>query len=172
MIESSRPVLLEASVADARMRREAGDDVEGEVAALELRVGVEHHGNVDGVGNGAEVAFDLGVLEGEISFEDGEDAGGAEALIVLRLGDGVGRRGRGNAGDNRHAAGRGFDGRSDDGGALCTIEIGELAGRAERGEAVHPGSDEIAREARQHLALDAARGIDGRDEIGKDTVEV
>ncbi len=154
------------------MRREAGDDVEGEVAALELRVGVEHHGNVDGVGDGAEVAFDLGVLEREIGFEDGEDAGGAEALIMLRLGDRVRRRGRGDAGHHRHAAGRGFDGRGDDGGALLAVEIGELAGRAERREAVHAGGDEIAREARQHLALDAARGIDGRDEIGKDAVEV
>jgi hypothetical protein len=65
------------------MLGEPRDHVEREVAALELRVGVEHDRDVDGVGNRAEVAFDLRVVEREIRFEDGEDAVGAEPLIVL-----------------------------------------------------------------------------------------
>ena len=86
------------------MRGEPGDDVEGQVAALELRVGVEHHGNIDRVGDGAEIALDLGILQREIRFENGENAGRSEPLVVPRLGDGIRSRGRGNAGDDRHAA--------------------------------------------------------------------
>ena len=86
------------------MLGEPRDHVEGQVGALELRVGVEHDRNVDRVGDGAEVAFDLRVLEREIRFEDGEDAVGAEPLIGPRLRDRIGGGGRGDAGDDRHAA--------------------------------------------------------------------
>ena len=75
------------------MLREARDHVERKVAALELRIGVEHDRNVDRVGDGAEIGFDLRVLEREIGFENGEDAVGAELLVRLRLFDRVrGRR--------------------------------------------------------------------------------
>ena len=72
---------------NARVLGEPRDDVEGKVAALELRIGVEHHRNVDRVGDGAEVGFDLRILEWKIGFEDGEDAVGAERLIVHGLCD-------------------------------------------------------------------------------------
>ena len=48
-----------------------------------LRIGVEHDRNIDGVGDGAEIGFDLRVLEREVGFEDGEDAVGAEPLVGL-----------------------------------------------------------------------------------------
>ena len=105
-------------VADARMLREPRDHVEREIAALELRIGVEHDRNVDRVGDGAKVGFDLRVLEREVGFEDGEDAVGAELLVDLRLLDGVGGRGRGDARDHRHAFARGFDRRAHHGLAL------------------------------------------------------
>ena len=91
------------------MRGEPRDHVEREVAALELRIGVEHDRNVDGVGDGAEVGFDLRVLQREIGFEDREDAVGAELLVARRLRDRVGGRGRGDAGDHRHAPLRRLD---------------------------------------------------------------
>ena len=174
MIDSSRPVLVEASLMWL-MRGcvdELGDRVERKVAALELRIGVEHDRNIDRVGDGAEVGLDLRVLEREIGFQDGEDAVGAEPLIVLRLRHRVGGGGRGNAGDHRHALLRRLDGRLHDGGALLVVEIGKLAGRAERGEPMHAGLDQIVAELAEHIGLDAARRVDGRDEIGKDAVEV
>ena len=76
------------------------------VAALELRIGIKHDRNVDRIGDGAEVSLDLRILEREIGFEDGEDAVGAEVLIVPRLRHRVGGGGRGNAGDYRHALSR------------------------------------------------------------------
>ena len=174
MIESSRPVLVEASLMYP-MRgwvESLRDRVERKVAALELRIGVEHDRDVDRVGDGAEVGFDLRVLEREVGFEDGEDAVGAELLIILGLRDGVGGGGRGDAGDHRHALLRGLDGRLHHGGALLAVEIGKLAGRAERGEPVHAGLDQVVAELAQHIGLDAARRVDGRDEIGEDAVEV
>src|SRR5450759_2121799 len=74
-----------SNVLDARMRRKSRDHVEGEIAALELRIGIEHHRNVDAVCDGAEVRLDLRVLERKVGFENGEDAVGAEFLIILRL---------------------------------------------------------------------------------------
>jgi hypothetical protein len=43
---------------------------------------VKHHRHVDGVGDGAKIGLDLRILEREIGFKDGEDAGSAEALVV------------------------------------------------------------------------------------------
>ena len=91
------------------MLGEPRDDVERQVGALELRIGVDHDGNVDGVGNGAEIALDLRVCEREIRLQDRQDAVGAKLLVGLRLRHGVGRRGRGDAGDHRHAASRRLD---------------------------------------------------------------
>ncbi len=55
--------------------------------------------------------------------------------------------------------------------ALLAREIGELAGRAERGQPMHAGVDQIGRQFAEHTGLDAALRVDGRDEIGKDAVE-
>ena len=91
------------------MRGEPRDHIERQVGALELRVGVDHDGNVDGIRDGAEIGFDLRIRQREIGFEDGEDAVGAELLIGLRLRDRIRRRGRGDAGDDGHALLRGLD---------------------------------------------------------------
>ena len=57
---------------------EPRNHIQREVRSLELRVGVHHHGNVDRIGNGAEIGFDLPVLERKIGFQDRKDAVGAE----------------------------------------------------------------------------------------------
>jgi hypothetical protein len=57
-------------------------------------------------------------------------------------------------------------------GALVAVEIGELARRAERGQAVDAGFDQVVAEAAEHVGADAAVGIDGGNEVGKDAVEV
>jgi hypothetical protein len=45
-----------------RVLSEARDHVERKIAALKLWIGIEHHGNVDGIGNAAEIGFDLPIL--------------------------------------------------------------------------------------------------------------
>ncbi len=86
------------------MRCQPRDHVEGEIAPLEIRIGVEHHRNVDGIGNGAEVGLDLRVFEREIGFENGKDAVGAKAVdSVLACSTASAVDGRGNAGNHRHA---------------------------------------------------------------------
>ena len=139
---------------------EPRDHVERQVAALELRIGVEHHRNVDRVGDGAEVGFDLRVLEREIGFENGEDAVGAELLVALGLLDRVGGGGRRDARDHRHALVRGLDGRRTTVCALLAVEIGELAGRAERGQPMHAGLDQVGRKLPEHVGVDAAGRVD------------
>jgi hypothetical protein len=44
--------------------------------------------------------------------------------------------------------------------ALRVVEIGELAGRAERRQAVHARCDEIVAQPAQYVGADAAFGID------------
>ena len=154
------------------MGREPRDDVERQIGALELRIGIEHDRHVDGVGDGAEIILDLRVLEREIGFQDGENAIGAELVVKARLRDGVCRRGRRNAGDHRNAAGRGLDRGAHDGGALLVIEIGEFAGRAERRHAMHAGGDEIVDQPGEHIGADLAIGIDRRNQIREHAVEV
>ncbi len=154
------------------MGGEARDDVERQVRTLELRIGVDHHGNVDGVGDGAEIGFDLRVGEREIRFQDREDAVGAELFIGLCLRHRVRGRGRGDAGHHRHAAVRGLDRGLHHGRALRVVEIGELAGRAERRQPVHARLDQIVAQPAQHLGADLAGRIDRRDEIGKDAVKI
>jgi len=56
--------------------------------------------------------------------------------------------------------------------ALCVIQIGELAGRAERRQPMHARLDEIVAEPRQHLAANLPVGVNRRNQIGKDAVEI
>src|SRR5262249_9773982 len=72
----------------------------------------------------------------------------------------------------RNAAARRGDGRAYDRLALGAVEIGELAGRAERGQPVHPGLDEIIDQASEHVVKHAAERIDRRHQGGKDAVEI
>jgi hypothetical protein len=138
MIDNSRPVWSRRpDVADARMRRETRDHIERQVGALKLRIGVDHHGNIDGIGNGPKIGFDLRVAERKIGFENGKDAVGAELLIGSRLRDRIRCRGRGDAGDHGHASPSRFDRGLHHSCALRVVEIGELAGRAERRQPMH-----------------------------------
>ena len=137
-----------------------------------MRIGVDHHGNIDGIGNGTEIGFDLRIAEREIGFENRKNAVGTELLTGLRLRDRIRRRGRGDASDHRHAAFRGFDRGFHHHRALHVIEIGELAGRAERRQPVHTGFDEIVAEPAEYFATDLSRNINRRDQIGKDAVEI
>ena len=74
------------------MLAEPRDHVEREVGTLELGVGIEHDGNLDRVGDRAEIAFDCCVRQREIGFKDGEDTVGSQALTSLRLCDRIGGR--------------------------------------------------------------------------------
>ena len=159
-------------VADARMACEPLDHVERQIRALELRIGVDHDGNIDRIRDRAEIGFDAGVGNRKIGFHDRQNAVGAELLIRPRLRHRIRRRGRGNAGDHGHAALCGLDRGLHHRRALRCVEIGELAGRAERRQSVHAGLDEIVAQPRQHVGSNLAGRIDGRDEIGKDAVEI
>ena len=159
-------------VADARMRREPLDHIQRQVRALELRIGVDHDGDIDRIGNGTEVGFDLRLGERKIGFEDRQDTVGAALLIGFCLHDCVRGRCRGDAGNDGHAAIGGLDGRLHHGGALRIVEIGEFAGRAERRQAVHAGLDQVIAKGAQHAVADVAGGIDRGNQIGKDAVEI
>ena len=154
------------------MGREPRDDVEREIRALELRIGVDHHGNIDRVRDGAKIGFDLAVTERKIRFQDRQNAVGAELLAGFGLGHRIRRRGRGDAGVHRHAASCHLDRGLHHGLTLRVVEIGKLAGRAERRQSVHAGLDEIVAKTAEHIGADLACGIDGRDEIGEDAVEI
>jgi hypothetical protein len=154
------------------MGRQPRDDVERQVRALELRIGVDHHGDIDRIGDGAKIGFDLGIPEREIRFHDCENAVGAELLIGLGLLDCVHRRGRRDAGNHRHAALGGLDGRLHHRRALRVIEIGELTGRAERRQSVHARFDEIVAEPAEHPGSDIPLGVERRDEIRENAVEI
>lgn len=156
----------------ARMACEPLDAVEREVRALELRIGVDHDGDVDRLCNRAEIGFDLRIGKREIRLQDRQNAVGPARLIRFRLRHGVQCRGRGDAGHHRHAAAGRFDGGLDDRHPLGAAQIRKLAGRAERRQAVHPGSNEILAQPRQHVAADGAVGIERRNEIGEDAMEI
>ena len=138
------------------MGREPRDDIEREVGALELRVGVDHDGNVDGVGNGAEIGFHARIAKRKIRFQDRQNAVGTKPLIGLGLRHRIRDRGRDHARDHGHAAFRRRDRGLDHGRALRGIEIGEFAGRAERCQPVHTGGNEIVAELTQHFRADPA----------------
>jgi hypothetical protein len=55
---------------------------------------------------------------------------------------------------------------------MVVAEIGELAGGAKRRQPVHAGLDQIVTEPAEHIGADLPRGVDGRDQIGKDAVEI
>ncbi|MEY9234755.1 hypothetical protein ABIF78_007078 [Bradyrhizobium japonicum] len=154
------------------MFSEARDDVEREIGALELRIGVDDDGDVDGIRDAAEVGFDLGIGEREVRLQDRQNPVGAEPLVGLRLRHCIRRRGGGDAGHNRHTALRGLDGGLHDRGALRGIEIGELAGRTQRRQPVHACADQIVAKLAEDLGAHRAIGIHGRNEIGKDAVKI
>ncbi len=154
------------------MRGQPRDDIERQVRALELRIGIDHDGNIDGIGNGTEIALDLRVADREIRFEDRENTIGADLLAGPRLLHRIRRRSRGNAGDHRHAPVRGFDGGLHHRQPLRPVQIGEFAGRAERRQPVHLRLDEVIAQPAEHIGADVAVGVDRRDQVGKDAVEV
>ena len=82
------------------------DRRERQVAALELRVRVQHDSAVDGIGDGAEVGHHAIVRHREVGLEDREDAGAAEPAPFERLAHRIRGGRRGDAGGHRHAAGR------------------------------------------------------------------
>jgi hypothetical protein len=72
---------------------ETRDHVERKIAALELWIGIEHKGNVDGIGNAAEIGFDLSILQRKIGFQYRQNAVRTKGLICFRLLNGFGRGG-------------------------------------------------------------------------------
>ena len=147
-------------VLNARMRCEPRDAIEREIRTLELRIGIDHDGNIDRIRNGAKIGFDLRIGQRKIRLQDRQNAVGAEFLIRLRLRHRIQRRGRGNAGHDRHAAFRGLNRGLNDGFALGVVKIGKLAGRAEWRQAVDARSNEIVAETCQHIATNGTVGID------------
>jgi hypothetical protein len=156
---------------DARMLRELCDHIQREIAALEIRVGVEHDRNVDRVRNRAEVSLDLSILQREIRFEDREDAGRAHRLVIARLRHRVAGRRRRDAGDHRHALVGGFNRRLHHIAPLRLVEIRKLARRTERRQAVNAGFDQIVGQFAEHVDLYLAVGADRRNEVRHHTVK-
>ena len=120
-------------VTDAWMGREPRNDLDRQIRALKIWIGIDHDGNVDGVGDRAKISFHLSVLQREIRFQDREDAVGSELLIFLGLNHRIGCRCRGDTCHNRYAAPGRLDRRLHDPRTLEVVEIGELTGRAQRG---------------------------------------
>jgi hypothetical protein len=174
MIESSRPVSVRGvfEVADVFRLREAVDRAEREVAALEPRIGVEHDRTGDRVGDRLEVGDDAILGHREIGLENREDAGAAQALEFGRLPDRLGRGGRRDARDHRHPPGRPLERHLDHPALLRPLQIGELAGRAERCQPVHAGRDQMLAEPPQHLILDPPGRVHRRDQVRKHPVEL
>ena len=85
--------------------------------------------------------------------------------------DSLGGRGRRHARDHRHPAGGRLERDLDHAPLLRPVEIGELAGRAERRQAVHAGRDQVLAKARQHLVLDPPGLVDRRDQVREHAVE-
>jgi hypothetical protein len=153
MIESSRPVLVEASlIADARVRGETLDDVERQVRALELRIGVDHDGNIDRIGNGAEIGLDTASGKAGNTLRGWRGcrrrrASGTPSPAPPHPPSRSRRRPRSQA-RRRFAAAMVV---STTAVALCGIEVSEFAGRAERCQPVHAGCNEIVAQLLQHF---------------------
>jgi hypothetical protein len=94
----------------------------------------------------------------------------AEAHDLARKIDGIAGRGRRDSGDDRDPAACGANDRIDDLEALVARQIGELAGAAERCQAMHAGPDEALDQRRQNVALDPPCLVERRDEIREDAV--
>ena len=159
-------------VADVGERGEPLDRRERQIAALELRVGVEHDRTGDRLRDRREIGDHAVLGDREIGLEDREDPGAPHALELGRLAHRVPCRGRRHPGHHRHPAGCRRKRDLDDAALLRPAQIGELAGGPERREAVHPGCDEVLDQRRQHLVPDAAILADRRHQVGKDAVEV
>jgi hypothetical protein len=91
----------------------------------------------------------------------------SRACLEDRVGDG----GRCDSGDDGNAAFRRLEHDFDHAAALSPAEIGELPGRAERGEPVDASLDEVVAESRQDRRIHVARGMQRRNDIGKNAVE-
>jgi hypothetical protein len=159
-------------VLNARMGRKPRDAVKRKVGALELRIGVDHDGNVDRIRDAAKIGFDLRIGQRKICFQNRQNAIGAELLVRFRLRHRIRRRGRGDAGDHGNAAACRLDRRLHDVGALRIVQVGKFAGRAEWRQSVHAGGDEILAQTAEHAVADPPVGVDGRNQIGKDAVEI
>src|ERR1700679_2827904 len=55
---------------------------------------------------------------------------------------------------------------------LGVVEISKLTGRAKRRQPVHAGGDKVLAQARQHVTANGAVGIERRNKIRKDTMEI
>jgi len=158
-------------VADVRHTTQPLDHRQAEVRTLEARVGVQHHRQRHRLADRPEVREHAVVGEREVGLEDGENAVGPEPLPLARLIDGVGGRGRGHAGNDRHTAGGRLDDHLDHPSALVAAQVGELAGRSERRQPVHAGADQVLAQTAEDFVLDPAALVDRRDEVRKDPVK-
>ena len=122
--------------------------------------------------NSAEIGFYLRIRERKISLQNRKNAVGAKLLISFRLRHRIVCGGGHDARHDGHAPLRSLDRCAHDRRPLLAVQIGKLPGRAERRQAMHAGLDEVVAEPAEHARAHLAVGIDGRDEIGKDAVEI
>ena len=143
------------------------DNIDGQMAALEVRIGINNDRQVGAVCNRAEIHFRFLIAEREIGFKDREDAIGAGAPVGDRLFDGVRSGCAGDTSDDRRSARRGIGRDIDDTLPLLAIQVGELAGAAEWRETVDAETDQIVAEPRQYVVFDRPGFIDRRYQVGE-----
>ena len=67
------------------MRRKPCDAIKRKIRALELRIGVDHDGNIDRIRDAPEIGFHLRVGKRKVRFQNRQNAVGTELLIRDRL---------------------------------------------------------------------------------------
>ena len=103
-------------------------DGQAQVRSLKVRVGIEHNGNRDRLGDRLEIGEYTLIGDREVGIENCEDAAAAQTLELPCLGNGVSDRGRSHARNDGNSAFRRCDDHFNDAPPLRPGEIGELSG--------------------------------------------
>ena len=143
-----------------------------QVRALEIRVGVDHHRTRHRPGRRGEERDDAVLGDGEIGFQRRDHAGDAHGLEFAGLTARLGGGGGGDAGDHRHPPGRRFQRDFHHPFLLFPRKVRELAGAAERRQAVDAGGDDVLAEPAENPVHDRAVVVDGRHQIGENPEEI
>jgi len=98
------------------------NNIDGQMAALEIRIGTNDDRQVGAVGNRAKILFRFLIAERKIGFKDRKGAVGAGVPIGNSLFDGVRSGCAGDIDDDRRYARHGVDGDVDDTLSLLPVQ--------------------------------------------------
>ncbi len=103
-------------------------DGQAQVRSLKVRVGIEHNGNRNRLGDCLEIGEYTLIGDREVGIENGEDAAAAQILEFPCLGNSVSDRGRCHPRNDGNAAFGRCDDHLNDAPPLRPGQIGKLAG--------------------------------------------